>query len=961
MKFKFVIASSLLALAMSVGAGFSISNKKEHVEIVNADVGDYYDTISGSGYSLLESINGVISENYHSVGYDGLKAAYATVDLRADGYLYDIYSDYTTYTPGSNFGSGTTEVGKGYNREHTIPQSWWGGSTDQQGCDLFIVLPSDVKANSERSNFPYGYTNSGTQVKMADDPSGNRKGASSKEEYVSGTVFEPFDNRKGDLARIYFYAVARYLKGGAKNGAVTKWTSDYGSAVFKSDGNNGFVQKYLDMLLKWHKDDPVSDWEITRNERVKGIQGNRNPFIDHPSWVDIIWGGTYPSTGANYENTNGGTASVVNGQISGGTPVVSLSVSPSSSSISVGNSVTLTATASGGSGNVTWSKTSGSSYVSFSATSGNSISVTGSAAGTATVQASYSGKTATATITVTPVLSSIAVQTAPTKTTYTAGEKFDPTGLVITRNFQGGSSDTYTYADHSSEFSFTPSTSTNLTTSNTSVTITYGGKSASQAITVNESSASSFTIDFRSNGNCSSTSGSFTYVSFSMSTNSSNNPPIYHNDGEIRMYYASDGSGNSLTLTPSANYRITSVILTASSETYTPSVKYNVDGGNDISGTWSSSIMTISNISASSSFVFRNANTSSKQLRIKTIEVSYSNSSSPVDPVVTSISASVSKTYYVGDTISASDITVKDNLNNNIADFTFANDDYQFKFEDASSGGSLTDKIFTNSISYSTFTCSLTVQVQRKARQSTESSTKSVNFTDLPTSYQTGTDERTAASGIKFIAYNLANFSSKMQFKEKGGYFQTTQSMNLKSLQINNRETNALTVYASNSSGSFTQTITGSNDVYNLTGYTYVKVMKSGNGAAYCASLTLSIGVDDSAVNLANYIMYEDTNNQCATKFPTAKGYFEGLTSTERSTFMTSNDYVIKEARKRLQAWADHLGKTITYSNSDYVISNSSSVLPIKEESSVSIITIISLIGVASVGGYFYVRKRKTY
>ena len=82
-------------------------------------------------------------------------------------------------------------------------------------------------------------------------------------------------------------------------------------------------------------------------------------------------------------------------------------------------------------------------------------------------------------------LSSISVSTAPTKTTYIAGEFFDPTGLVITRTYSDSSSDTYTYADHTAEFTFSPTTSTALTTSNKSVIITYSGKSCSQAITVN--------------------------------------------------------------------------------------------------------------------------------------------------------------------------------------------------------------------------------------------------------------------------------------------------------------------------------------------------------------------------------------------------------------------------------------------------------------------------------------------
>ena len=81
-------------------------------------------------------------------------------------------------------------------------------------------------------------------------------------------------------------------------------------------------------------------------------------------------------------------------------------------------------------------------------------------------------------------LSSISVQTAPTKKKYVAGEMFDPTGLVITRTYSDATSDTYAYAGHTSDFTFSPTTSTALTTSNTSVSITYGGKSTSQAINV---------------------------------------------------------------------------------------------------------------------------------------------------------------------------------------------------------------------------------------------------------------------------------------------------------------------------------------------------------------------------------------------------------------------------------------------------------------------------------------------
>lgn len=92
-------------------------------------------------------------------------------------------------------------------------------------------------------------------------------------------------------------------------------------------------------------------------------------------------------------------------------------------------------------------------------------------------------------------LSSISVNTAPTKIAYEAGDYFDPTGLVITRTYSDKTSDTYSYANHTSEFTFNPTTSTVLTTSHTSVTIAYGGKSTSQAITVSAAKTlSSITI-----------------------------------------------------------------------------------------------------------------------------------------------------------------------------------------------------------------------------------------------------------------------------------------------------------------------------------------------------------------------------------------------------------------------------------------------------------------------------------
>lgn len=117
-----------------------------------------------------------------------------------------------------------------------------------------------------------------------------------------------------------------------------------------------------------------------------------------------------------------------------------------------------------------------------------------------------------------------------------------------------------------------------------------------------------------------------------------------------------------------------------------------------------------------------------------------------------------------------------------------------------------------------------------------------INYGDLPTTYQTGTTVYTADSGIKFQAYNCANYSSKMQFRASSGYLQNTEDLELQSITINDRESNTLTVYGSNTAGSFSTEITGNDDVYDLTGYSYFKVARTASGAAYCSSITIMTG-----------------------------------------------------------------------------------------------------------------------
>lgn len=110
------------------------------------------------------------------------------------------------------------------------------------------------------------------------------------------------------------------------------------------------------------------------------------------------------------------------------------------------------------------------------------------------VVATYKGVSSTAkeitdiNVTEPATLESISIKTAPTKIVYNEGEEFDPTGLVIYRHYSDETKDDYAYAGHEDDFEFSPALSTPLAISNTSVTITYGGKSVSQDITVNDTS-----------------------------------------------------------------------------------------------------------------------------------------------------------------------------------------------------------------------------------------------------------------------------------------------------------------------------------------------------------------------------------------------------------------------------------------------------------------------------------------
>ena len=186
-----------------------------------------------------------------------------------------------TFGTDQDTGSGSQE-GQYYNREHSMPNSWFGGKVMPMYTDLFHMYPTDKVVNNKRGNNPFGET-ANPSWKSANDFS--KLGPCSVEGY-SGVVFEPNDEYKGDFARTYFYMVTCYEE------KLPNWYISYAESQPTLDGNTypGLSDWQLKMLMKWAKNDPVSEKETNRNNAVFGIQNNRNPFIDYPGLEEYIWG-----------------------------------------------------------------------------------------------------------------------------------------------------------------------------------------------------------------------------------------------------------------------------------------------------------------------------------------------------------------------------------------------------------------------------------------------------------------------------------------------------------------------------------------------------------------------------------------------------------------------------------------------------------------------------------------------
>ena len=237
-----------------------------------------YEHLDGmTSFALRKALCEDISQ-HTMLSYNQIRGDKAKVDVRADGKIWDIYSGYDFYL--SDYCSNIDIVeGECYNREHVLPKSWWGGSTSEpMYTDLHHVYSVDAMANDKRSAWIYDEVKSTSWSNNL----GSKLGTSAN--WSGETAFEPVDEYKGDVARVYFYMLTCYM-----NKDFTQGGKGYRYFSY-SNGVCDFQSKSLALMLKWHRQDPVSDKEITRNAKVFDLQGNENPFVVEPNLVEYIWG-----------------------------------------------------------------------------------------------------------------------------------------------------------------------------------------------------------------------------------------------------------------------------------------------------------------------------------------------------------------------------------------------------------------------------------------------------------------------------------------------------------------------------------------------------------------------------------------------------------------------------------------------------------------------------------------------
>ncbi|WP_284652999.1 endonuclease [Flavobacterium terrisoli] len=262
----------------------------------------YYNTATGTGYTLKTQLFNIINDHTDRT-YSGLYVTYQTSDIDSyyenNGTMLDMYTENPTSSECEYvYGGGLQDDGtlgnaecERYNREHLVPQSVFGSATPMYS-DAHFVVPSDKYVNAQRGDFPFSRVNVANNTYS----NGSKRGSNLNSGYsagYTGTVFEPINEFKGDIARMLLYFATRY------EDLVAGWSYP----MFNGTSNQVFTSQAINVLLTWNNNDPVSQREIDRNNAIYARQNNRNPYIDHPEYAMQIWGSLLANEGFETLNT----------------------------------------------------------------------------------------------------------------------------------------------------------------------------------------------------------------------------------------------------------------------------------------------------------------------------------------------------------------------------------------------------------------------------------------------------------------------------------------------------------------------------------------------------------------------------------------------------------------------------------------------------------------------------------
>ena len=433
-----LVLCCMLAVVLAVSVVLPSVTSNSNVAIADSSTtsyysGNYYNSIDTSlrGDDFRDKLANLITTTHTTYTvYNGgsslaLNNVFDKTDKNPNGSGMVLFY---TGTVVSSFSS------SGANREHVWPKN--GGKAfsaeSECGSDAHHLRPCDQTLNSSRGSLSYGEVTDSVVKQGGSTSYGNLC-------YRSGSFFYPGEGYRGATARILMYV-------------QTRWGNKFNLQFVDGAGHSKTIGDFK-TLMKWHLEEPPTQEEINRNQAVYEIQGNRNPFIDHPEYAAYI----YSEAGSYYANNGTTMANEVNALLANNNPYggqtnvepIKLTLDEYSCTLEVGQSraLTLGVVPTNGNKSVTWESKNNSV-----ATVDQNGKITAVSTGTATIAAVSKVNAKVAAYCVVTVVKPrsvemVEVDGTPTKTVYNAGDKFDPTGLTVTVLFDSGDVETVPLAD----------------------------------------------------------------------------------------------------------------------------------------------------------------------------------------------------------------------------------------------------------------------------------------------------------------------------------------------------------------------------------------------------------------------------------------------------------------------------------------------------------------------------------